>query len=275
MNDRRPNHADPDAGTLATLLAPLTRDPARAAVMCDVDGTLAPIVDRPDEARVPEDVSRLLGALSRRYACVACVSGRPALDARRLVGERGIAYAGLHGAEMLAPGQERPRLTASFESWQAAVQGFIASRTKQLEALGVRVEDKGPIAAFHWRGLPDEDAALARLRRVADDAEAAGLSARWGRKVLEVWPPVPVGKGHAVRELIGASQARAALYGGDDVTDLDAFTALDELVAERHLDVAVRVGVRSEEGPAAIVTRADVVVEGVGGFIRVLERLLG
>ena len=101
------------------------------------------------------------------------------------------------------------------------------------------------------------------------------MSARWGRKVLEVWPPVPVGKGHAVRELIGASQARAALYGGDDVTDLDAFTALDELVAERHLDVAVRVGVRSEEGPAAIVTRADVVVEGVGGFIRVLERLLG
>ena len=116
MHDRRPNHADPTRGTLATLLAPLTRDPARAAVMCDVDGTLAPIVDRPDEARVPEDVSRLLGALSRRYACVACVSGRPALDARRLVGERGIAYAGLHGAEMLAPGQERPRLTASFES---------------------------------------------------------------------------------------------------------------------------------------------------------------
>ncbi len=243
--------------------------------MCDVDGTLAPIVDRPDEARVPEDVSRLLGALSRRYACVACVTGRPALEARRLVGERGIAYAGLHGTEMLFPGEERPRPLPSLKPWQDAVQRFAAARSRQLQALGVRLENKGPIAAFHWRGLPDEEAAVAQLQTVADDVKAAGLSARWGRKVLEVWPPVPVGKGLAIAELIGASRARAALFGGDDATDLDAFSALDQLVAERRLDTAVRVGVRSEEGPPDIVARADVVVEGAEGFERVLDRLLG
>ena len=90
-----------------------------------------------------------------------------------------------------------------------------------------------------------------------------------------MWPPVPVGKGLAVAELIGASGARAALFGGDDATDLDAFSALDQLVAERRLDAAVRVGVRSEEAPPGIVARADVVVDGTEGFRRVLDRLLG
>ncbi len=260
---------------LTERLRPLTSDPAHGAVLCDIDGTLAPIVERPGEARVPNDVPRLLGTLSRRYTLVACVSGRPALEARRLVGERGISYAGLHGAELLSPGQEKPRIDASFESWQPAVQGFAAAHTKALQSLGVRLEDKGPIAAFHWRGLADEEAVLAQLRRVANEAEEDGLSARWGRKVLEVWPPVLIGKGRAVCELVGSSRARAALYGGDDATDLDAFSALDGLVADGRLDTAVRVGVRSEEGPGDIVDRADIVVDGVAGFRRVLDRLLG
>ena len=66
---------------------------------------------------------------------------------------------------------------------------------------------------------------------------------------------------------------RRALFAGDDTTDLDAFTALDALVAEGALDTAVRVGVRSDEGPPAIVERADVVVDGVEGFRRVLDVL--
>ena len=260
---------------VAEQLRPLTSDPAHAAVFCDIDGTLAPIVERPVDARLPEDVSRLLGTLGQRYACVACVSGRPALQARRLVGEPSITYAGLHGAELLVPGEEEPRLIAGLASWQAAVQGFTAARSNELRPLGVRIEDKGPIAAFHWRGVADEEMALAQLRRVAQGAEEAGLSARWGRKVLEVWPPVPMGKGRAVSELVGGSGARAALYGGDDATDLDAFGALDALVADGRLDTAVRVGVRSDEGPPDIVARADIVVDGVQGFRRVLELLLG
>ena len=109
------------------------------------------------------------------------------------------------------------------------IRGFTAVHTRQLRALGARIEDKGPIAAFHWRGVPDEEAALEQLRFVAAAANEAGLSARWGRKVLEVWPPVRIGKGRAVSELVRASHAWAALYGGDDATDLDAFSALDAL----------------------------------------------
>ena len=178
------------ARVLAEQLRSLTNDPAQAAVFCDIDGTLAPIVERPDEARVPEAVSRLLGTLS------VATPAWPAFPAGRRwrrggwSGSDGIAYAGLHGAELLSPGQERPRLIAPFQSWQAAVRGFTAVHANVLQALGIRIEDKGPIAAFHWRGVPDEEAALAQLERVADAAKEAGLSARWGRKVLEVWPPV-------------------------------------------------------------------------------------
>jgi trehalose 6-phosphate phosphatase len=91
--------------------------------------------------------------------------------------------------------------------------------------------------------------------------------------VLELRPPVPFDKGQAVRELVGLSGVRSALFGGDDVTDLDAFDALEALVEEDALDNGIRVGVRSDEGPAAIVERADVVVDGVEGFAGVLAVL--
>jgi trehalose 6-phosphate phosphatase len=261
-------------GALAQAVRPLTRDPGRAAVLCDIDGTLAPIVERPEDARVPDDVARLLGELGRRYACVACVSGRSAADARRLVGEASIGYAGLHGAEVLAPGEERARLVPAVAEWEGRVRGFAAERdTESLRRLGIRIEDKGPIAAFHWRGVTDEDAALLHLQGVAREAESERLETHWGRKVLEVRPPVRIDKGLAVRELVLASGSRAALYGGDDTTDLDAFVALDALVAAGPLDGAVRVGVRSDEGPPAIVERADLVVDGVDGFARVLRYL--
>lgn len=271
-------HLEPNAVAerLSEALFPLTGNPRRGAVLCDIDGTLAPIVPRPEDAHVPGHVSELLDELSRSYACVACVSGRAALDARRVVGQPSIAYVGLHGAEWLAPGRSRPRVIAALESWRGQVDRFAAAArdAQGLLAAGVRIEDKGPIVAFHVRGAADENAAMAYLRRLAGDAEKAGLSAHWGRKVLEVRPPVAFDKGQAVCHLVAASDSKAALYGGDDTTDLDAFEALEELMIDGRLSAALTVGVRSEEGPPAIVERARLVVDGVAGFAAVLERLV-
>ena len=248
--------------------------PRRTGVLCDVDGTLAPIVERAEEARVPPEATRVLAELSRRYGLVACVSGRSAADAKRLVGVGRIAYAGAHGAEILWPGDRAPTALSEFARYTGDVHRFVASHDGEpLRALGVRVEDKGPIVALHWRGVADEDAAEAQLRAVAEAADAGGLATHWGRKVLEVRPPVQISKGRAVRELIHRTGVRAALYGGDDTTDLDAFDALDEAVSEGELDVAVRVGVESNEGPAAIGERADVVVSGTAGFVSLLATL--
>lgn len=264
----------PSAPALGESLRPLTSDPLRSAILCDVDGTLAPIADRPEDSRVQDGVAGLLEELGRRYSLVACVSGRAAAEARRLVGVDTIAYVGSHGAELLRAGSDRPELIDAFARWEDRVAEFAVKHDGQpaLEGLHIRLEDKGAIKAFHWRGAPDEAAAQSAMRDVAQQAQDAGLHIHWGRKVLEVRPPVPVDKGRGVRALLEAP-VRAALYGGDDATDLDAFAALDELVAEGKLDVAVRVGVRSAEGPEAIVARADVAVDGVEGFTEVLSAL--
>jgi trehalose 6-phosphate phosphatase len=252
----------------------VTTDPGRAAIFCDVDGTLAPIVQRPEDARVPEETSRLLGRLARRYGCVACVSGRSVADVRRLVGVGGVAYAGSHGAELLEPGSTTPRVAEAFKNWERQVKAFVAERdTAELRSLRIRIEDKGPIMTFHWRGAPDEDTARTHLEGLAQEAETAGLAIHWGRKVLEIRPPVPVNKGQAVRDLVLRAGVRTALFGGDDVTDLDGFAALETLVEEGTLEAAVRVGVRSEEGPPEIVRQADLVVDGIEGFQRVLAEL--
>ena len=264
----------PTAEMLAETLRPLTDVPGEAAVFCDIDGTLAPIVQRADDAKVPESASRLLGAIARRYGCVGCISGRSVAEARRLVGVGGIAYAGMHGVEMLWPGASRPEMNPEVSAWADRVRAFAEENdSRELRILRVRIEDKGPISAYHWRGAPDEDSARERVKEIAQAAQEAGLNVHWGRKVLEVRPPVPIDKGQAVRALVDRCPVRAALFAGDDVTDLDAFDALDELVADGRLGRAVRVGLRSEEGPPEIVDRADLVVDGVAGFRAVLQTL--
>jgi trehalose 6-phosphate phosphatase len=262
--------------TAVEALKPLLADPARSALLCDIDGVLAPIVRRAEEARVSGRVSILLGRLARSFGLVACVSGRSAADARRLVGVGGIAYAGSHGAELLEPGAARPRIDEEFKRWEHDVRRFAAERdTPDLRRLRVRIEDKGPITAFHWRGVPDEAAARGRLEELAGEAEREGLAVHWARKVLEVRPPVEFDKGRAVRSLVEAASARTAMFAGDDTTDLDAFDALRRMREEGALDATVLVGVRSDEGPPAIVERADLVVDGVEGFTRVLAALAG
>jgi trehalose 6-phosphate phosphatase len=257
----------------AETLRPLTDAPDRAALLFDIDGTLAPIVERADDAKVPKRTAQLLGDLAARYACVACISGRSAHEARRLVGVGRIAYAGSHGAEILGSGERTPTVIPAFATWEQQVHRFVAGRDDaELRRLRVRIEDKGPIMAFHWRGAPDEAEAETRVRAIAAEAEAAGFATHWGRKVLEVRPPVPISKGRAVREFVRSSGVRVALYAGDDVTDLDAFDALDDLLAGGDLDHAVRVGVRSEEGPPAIVERADITV-APGGMTELLSVL--
>jgi trehalose 6-phosphate phosphatase len=257
-------------------LEDLQSDPSRTAILTDIDGTLAPIVARPDEAAVPARASELLSRLSERFALVGCVSGRRALEARRLVGVDRIYYAGNHGLELLLPGDEEPRLDASLDGRKGAAAEFLAGvgDAGELAALGLRVEDKGPIQALHWRGADDERAAQARAHEIAADAGRAELEPHWGRKVLEIRPPGGGGKDAAVAALLGADGViDAAAYAGDDRTDLDAFRRLRDLRDRGELETAVCVGISSEEAPPELAEEADVSVDGPAGWLAMLEAL--
>jgi trehalose 6-phosphate phosphatase len=266
-----PSAKSPD---LDSLLAPLRADPASAAVLCDVDGTLAPIVERASDAEVPAATAELLGSLTGRYALVGCVSGRPAAEARRLVGRDDLAYIGNHGYERLMPGDAEASADPSLRGHEDAAAAFLdAAASRELEAAGLRFEDKGPIRALHWRGAADEEAAEARARKIAADAEASGLATHWGRKVLEIRPPVEIDKGSAISSLLRDEGIAAALYGGDDRTDVDAFRNLREMAAAGELRAAACIGIESGEGPPEVVAEADAVVDGPRGFTEVLRML--
>ena len=263
------------ASPLAEALEPLRADPSHGAVLLDVDGVLAPIVRHAEDAHVPEPTRRPLIAVARRYGLVACVSGRQATTARRIVSLGSITYVGNHGAEILRGGATEPELDPDVAPWADRVREFAAAalQSDALRRLRVRGEDKDVIAAFHWRGAPDEDAAEAAVRDVAARAEQQGLGIHWGRKVLEIRPPVRMDKGLGIERLLADADVRAAVYVGDDRTDLDAFAGLRRMVAEGRLGSAVCVGVRSDETPPELEREADVLVDGPPGVRALLQAL--
>jgi trehalose 6-phosphate phosphatase len=261
---------------LSEALAPLRANPEAGAILLDIDGTLAPIVENAAEAQVPQTTRQLLTAVANRYGMVACVSGRRASEARAMVGVGTISYLGSHGAELLRAGWTEAVLDQEVEDWVRRMREFgREADTVDIRKRRVRLEDKGAIVAFHWRGAPDEEAARSAIEAVAERAEAAGLRTHWGRKVLEVRPPVTIDKGAGVRKLLEDTDdgIETAVYVGDDMTDLDAFRALRELVDEKRLTHAVRVGVSSDDGPSEIAGNADVVVDGPDGVRELLTLL--
>jgi trehalose 6-phosphate phosphatase len=262
------------AATLSEAIAPLRADPARGGVLLDIDGVLAPIVRHADDAHVPEPTRAPLIAVARRYGLVACVSGRQATTARRIVSLGSITYVGNHGAELLRGGATDVELDPEVAKWAPRVREFAEDAwSNELRHLRVRPEDKDVIRAFHWRGAPDEEAAEAAVRDIATRAEDAGLVTHWGRKVLEIRPPVELNKGRGVRRLVEETSIGTGAYVGDDTTDLDAFEALRALAEEGRLRYALCVGVRSDETPPALEERADLLVDGPIGVRALLHAL--
>jgi trehalose 6-phosphate phosphatase len=257
------------------LIAPLRENRSRSALALDVDGTIAPIVARPEEASVPPDVRELLIRLQAEYGVVACVSGRRAEDARRVVGIDSLDYIGNHGLERIRSGDSQVASESPADSYGAQVRTFASeSYAPALREMGVRLENKNAIWSFHWREATGEDAAVAALAEVATAAESRGLVAHWGRKVLEIRPPLRFDKGTALERLLDEGDFDGALYAGDDTTDLDCFRKLRELRSNGGLSHAVCVGVESDEAPPEIAAEADVTVDGPAGMRELLAALL-
>ncbi len=262
------------SAVLHETLAPLRSNPSESAILLDIDGTLAPIVDNAGDATVPESTRQLIIAMSRRYGQLACISGRRASEARAMVSVGTIAYVGAHGGELLRPGWTEALVDPELLRWAPRVEAFrLESDTGELRRRRVRIEDKGTIIGYHWRGASDEADARAAVDAIAAQAKQAGLEVHWGRKVMEVRPPVRIDKGLAVRQVLGDRRYAAVLYVGDDTTDLDAFRAVRALVQEGEVGQAICVGVRSDDAPAGVAAEADLIVPGTDGVRELLAKL--
>ena len=224
------------AATLVEALEPIRSDPARAAVLLDIDGTLAPIVRHAADAHVPEATRTLLIEIAKRYRLVGCVSGRRAATARQIVAIGTIAYVGNHGGELLRPAGDQPR-------GRPRARGVDRARARLRRARAYTRRASAPARAQRGQGR-DRRVPLARRARrgggrggacgeIAELAEEEGFAVHWGRKVLEVRPPVALDKGLGIATLLRGVPVDAALYVGDDTTDLDAFRGLRALVAVR------------------------------------------
>jgi trehalose 6-phosphate phosphatase len=252
---------------LPALLAALADRPTEVALFLDYDGTLAPIVDDPVEARPLDGAAAVLGRLGQRFGLVAVVSGRPATFLLDALGRPpAVTLVGHYGLEEVRDGEV---VTAPQVRPWVPVVALVTGRALAEEPGGAEVEAKGLSVTLHWRRRPQaESRALAFAER---EARRTGLVAQAGRMAVELRPPVEVDKGTVVRRL--AAGHAAAAYFGDDLGDLPAFAALGELAATGM--AVVRVAVADAGSPPEVADAADLVVEGPQGALEVLGRLAG
>jgi trehalose 6-phosphate phosphatase len=235
------------------LLSQLKGAPAEVALFLDFDGVLAPIVDRPEDAYPPPETRAELKRLVTLYGLVAVVSGRAGDDVRERVAVDGIVYVGSHGLE----------LDRQADRWRQQIADFASDAPWPAS----EIELKGLTVTFHYRQREDERAAVLELEALAEKAHDEGLVARFGRKLLEVLPPVGSNKGTAVLRLLEDAGLTRVLVAGDDTTDLDAFRAVEDL------EYKVRVAVLGDESPTLLVEHAELVLGSTGEFLELLRRL--
>ncbi len=201
----------------------------------DCDGTLAPIVDTPQQAVISPETKSILKKLASNFKCrVAVVSGRSLADIKEKVGIKNIIYAGNHGFEV-----EGPKIKHAL-GVPAGYKKILSEIKRQLEAKlrgipGVFIEDKGFSLVMHFRLADKVQVPLIKTAFQESTilyAVKNKIKAREGKKIFEVIPPLRWDKGKIVLWLLARQQALAGnkkiipIYLGDDVTDEDAFKAI-------------------------------------------------
>ncbi len=243
----------------------------RLGLVTDVDGTISLLVDQPDAARLTPRSRELLAALRDHITLVAALSGRSARDLQTIVDLPGIQLIGNHGMEWWRDGQIE--IAPAAAGYRPALEIAIeAVRAQQIP--GVFVEDKGVTLAFHYRRAADPAAAAEWLAGLlAEIAGAHHLKLSQGNMIFELRPPVDINKGSAFRQLIETYHLDAAVYLGDDTTDLDALRMARQL-RDGGVCWAVGLGVASDHTPPAMLTAADLMLSGVQEVETFLDWLL-
>ncbi len=213
----------------------------------------------------------MLDRLVACYPLVGIVSGRAPADVAARVQVDGLLYAGNHGLEQLIAGEValHPKAQPYMDRMQRA-----AAELQSWLLPGMTLEDKGVTISLHYRRAAAPAAVVDELGpRLQAYADERGLRLNHGRMVYELRPPVDVDKGSAFRQIVDKYGLTAALYAGDDTTDVDVFKIARQMRAAGEIH-GVAVGVKSAETPPTVVEYADLLVEGVGEMESLLAWLV-
>lgn len=245
--------------------------PPKTAILSDIDGTLHPIIDRPEVIQFYDYTPTLLEALSDRYAMVGLITGRSMTSALEIIRARGIVYLANHGMEIcrddgrqLADGLEQylPLIRSAFDT---------ISQSSIAKDPGIFIEDKDVAVAVHYRQAPDKGTEVdSLLQSISDEL---GLKVVKGRKVRELHPPVTIDKGTAIERLLQDQGINIAMYMGDDLSDIHAFRALKQIQWPKFQSITI--GVRSAEVPQLETEPSiDYLIDSVDDSIELLRMLL-
>ncbi len=246
----------------------------RVFLFSDFDGTLSPIVERPEMAYPSPEIKRILQELSQdnRYV-IGIISGRALKDLRDRIGIRNIIYAGNHGLEIEGPGFSFIEPVAKET---AALFGLINRLLHRAFTgiKGVLVENKGLSLSVHYRAVPEKEVSSVKhaLDRVTGLAHSLGkIRITTGKKVFEIRPPVKWDKGKAVNWLLdkysvkGNQENITSAFMGDDLTDEDGFKAIN-----RRNGISIFIGDEETVSSAQYYLRAP---DEVKEFLRLLVSL--
>jgi trehalose 6-phosphate phosphatase len=266
---------EPRTAAGAEALQAILHSPANTLIGLDFDGTLAPIVDDPDQAYADPAAVAALGRLGERVGAVMVITGRPVRTAVRLGGFDAVAGLG----SMVVLGQY------GVERWNAAEDSYvlppepdeIVAITDELPGLldslglaGARLEHKGRAVGVHTRSMPDPAQAFAALEEpIRALAERHGLRVEPGKNVWEIRAP-GVDKGAALRSAVAETGAQQVVFAGDDLGDLPAFEAVQALRQDGLAGLLVCSASYEED---ALVAISDVILDGTSGVAEWLTAL--
>ncbi len=242
------------------ILTDLAAQPGRLGLITDVDGTISPIVDQPEAAQVTPRNRELLSRLEFSLPLVAVISGRSAEDVHARLNLPGLVYIGNHGLERWVDGQfqvhpEASRYRPALEKARADIQAFLQP--------GMLLEDKGATLSLHYRQAKQPDQVASALQPILEQlANSHGLWLSEGRRVFEFRPPIKIDKGTAFRGLVRDYRLEAALYLGDDTTDIAALQAARDLRTDGSCR-AYGLGVKSNGTPETVLSNADFLIYGL------------
>ena len=266
---------EPLSAPAAAALEAIVRSPSETLVASDFDGTLAPIVEDPEQAYADPNAVAALGRIAEHVGAVVVITGRPVRTAvrlgrfRQVPGLRSMIVLGQYGVERWDAGEDEYRLPPNPPEINAVAEEL----PKILDSLGLvqaRIEDKGRAIAVHTRSLPDPHLALATLADpLADLAARHGLVLTPGKNVWEIRPP-GIDKGATLRAIIDETAARQVIFAGDDLGDLPAFQTVRELAASGVLGLLVCSASTEED---ALTDVSDVIVDGPSGLALWLDEL--